>query len=113
MQRIIEVSMIRTLFVTPEFEDLIRVGGLASVSAALPRALRHSTDVRLVLPGYRHVLSQLNSFETVGECSKLAELPACSIGLTKASDGLPVYIVLCPQLYDRPGSPYGDEAGVD
>ena len=113
MQRIIEVSMIRTLFVTPEFEDLIRVGGLASVSAALPRALRHSTDVRLVLPGYRHVLSQLNSFETGGECSKLAELPACSIGLTKASDGLPVYVVLCPQLYDRPGSPYGDEAGVD
>jgi starch synthase len=60
--------MIRTLFVTPEFEDLIRVGGLASVSAALPRALRHSTDVRLVLPGYRHVLSQLNSFETIGGC---------------------------------------------
>ena len=28
-------------------------------------------------------------------------------------DGLPVYVLLCPQLYDRPGNPYGDEAGRD
>lgn len=113
MQHAVEVGMIRTLFVTPEFEDYVRVGGLASVSAALPRALTNSTDVRLVLPGYRQLLSQLDSIDVVGHCASRAELPACSIGLTQTTDGLPVYIVMCPELYDRPGSPYGDEAGQD
>ena len=34
-------------------------------------------------------------------------------GLASTKDGLPVYILLCPQLYDRPGNPYGDTAGRD
>ena len=29
------------------------MGGLAAVSAALPRALRSLSDVRIILPGYR------------------------------------------------------------
>jgi starch synthase len=29
------------------------------------------------------------------------------------ADGLIVYAVLCPELYDREGSPYGDETGAD
>lgn len=28
-------------------------------------------------------------------------------------DGLMVYIVLCSELYDREGSPYGDPSGAD
>ena len=40
-------------------------------------------------------------------------MPACSLGLASTKDGLPVYILLCPQLYDRPGNPYGDTAGRD
>ena len=28
-------------------------------------------------------------------------------------DGLVVYVILCPELYDRDGSPYGDTSGVD
>ena len=43
----------------------------------------------------------------------LAEMPACSLGLASTKDGLPVYVLLCPQLYDRPGNPYGDTAGRD
>ena len=38
-------------------------------------------------------------------------MPACSLGRASTKDGLPVYVLLCPQLYDRPGNPYGDEAG--
>jgi starch synthase len=40
-------------------------------------------------------------------------MPECSLGLGATKDGLPVYVVLCPQLYDRPGNPYGDESGRD
>src|SRR5260370_12142617 len=94
-------------------DDFVRVGGLAAVSAALPRALRLWSDVRILLPGYRDVIEQLTSIQIVGRCPALAEMPACSLGLASTKDGLPVYVVLCPQLYDRPGNPYGDEAGRD
>jgi glycogen synthase len=43
----------RVLFVTSEFDDLVRVGGLAAVSAALPRALASGCEMRVLLPGYR------------------------------------------------------------
>ncbi|MBR0694419.1 glycogen/starch synthase [Bradyrhizobium lablabi] len=36
----------KVLFVTTEMDDFVRVGGLAAVSAALPRALRPWSDVR-------------------------------------------------------------------
>ena len=60
-----------------------------------------------------HRLACQISFDIVGECAPLAEMPACSLGLASTKDGLPVYILLCPQLYDRPGNPYGDASGRD
>ena len=103
----------RVLFVTTEMDDFVRVGGLAAVSAALPRALRPWGDVRIMLPGYRDVVEQFTHIEIVGKCVALAEMPECSLGRASTRDGLPVYVVLCPQLYDRPGNPYGDESGRD
>ncbi len=103
----------KVLFVTTEMDDFIRVGGLAAVSAALPRALRPLSDVRIILPGYRDVVEQFLHIEIVGQCPALADMPACSLGLTATKDGLPVYVLLCPQLYDRPGNPYGDTSGRD
>jgi starch synthase len=104
---------LRVLFVTTEMDDFVRVGGLAAVSAALPRALRRWSDVRILLPGYGEVVEQFAHLEIIGHSPALAEMPACSLGLGSTRDGLPVYVVLCPQLYDRPGNPYGDEAGRD
>ncbi|MBR1152541.1 glycogen synthase GlgA [Bradyrhizobium sp. JYMT SZCCT0428] len=103
----------KVLFVTTEMDDFVRVGGLAAVSAALPRALRPWSDVRIMLPGYRDILEQFTHIEIVGQCAPLAEMPACSLGRASTRDGLPVYVLLCPQLYDRPGNPYGDESGRD
>src|ERR1700752_3980225 len=104
---------LKVLFVTTEMDDFVRVGGLAAVSAALPRALRSLSDVRIMLPGYSDVIEQLTHIEIVGECAALAEMPACSVGRAPTRDGLPVYVLLCPELYDRPGTPYGDESGQD
>ena len=103
----------KVLFVTPEMDDYVRVGGLAAVSAALPRALRAWSDVRILLPGYREVLAHFASIEIVGQCPPLGEMPTAALGLASTRDGMPVYILLCPQLYDRPGNPYGDAAGRD
>ena len=103
----------RVLFVTTEMDDFVRVGGLAAVSAALPRALRPWTDIRVLLPGYSDVVEQLTHIQIVGQCPQLAEMPPCTLGRASTRDGLPVYVLLCPQLYDRPGNPYGDEEGHD
>ncbi len=98
----------RVLFATPEMDDFVSVGGLAAVSAALPRALKPFGDVRVIIPGYREVLSRLASLEIVATCAASARLPACVLGLARTGDGLPVYVVICPELYERDGGPYGD-----
>ncbi len=59
----------RVLFVTTEMDDFVRVGGLAAVSAALPRALRSLSDVRIMLPGYQDVVEQLTHIHIVGHCA--------------------------------------------
>ncbi len=103
----------KVLFVTTEMDDFVRVGGLAAVSAALPRALRLWSDIRVLLPGYREVVEQFTHIQIVGHCASRGEMPACILGRAATRDGLPVYVLLCPQLYDRPGNPYGDECGRD
>lgn len=103
----------KVLFVTSEMSDYVQAGGLGEVSAALPRALRQSCDVRVLIPGYPQVLRQHPAIEHVASLPAAGEIPGCAIGRVQARDGLIVYVVLCPQLYDRPGSPYVDANNVD
>jgi starch synthase len=103
----------RVLFITSEIDDFVRVGGLAAVSAALPRALQPFVDVRVMLPGYTEVLAKLPGVEIVGHCPARAELPECQLGRAITTDGLPVYVLICPQLYERHGTPYGNDEGQD
>ena len=67
----------KVLFVTSELADLVKTGGLGDVSAALPRAMRHLHDVRVLIPGYRQVLNSDNPIHVIGELSGHAALPAC------------------------------------
>jgi starch synthase len=108
-----EESTMRVLFATPEMEDFVSIGGLAAVSAALPRALRTLSDIRVIIPGYREVLSRLAPLQIVATCEAEAELPPCTLGLSRTQDGLPVYTILCPELYERDGGPYGDNTHQD
>lgn len=103
----------RILFATPEVSDFVQVGGLAAVSAALPRALRAFADVRVIIPGYPAVLRGLKDLAIVGGCQPYAGLPAFEIGLGHATDGLACYVVRCGALYEREGTPYGDVRGAD
>ena len=103
----------KVLFVTSEMSDYVQAGGLGEVSAALPRALGTHCDARVLMPGFRQVLEKHLVIEHVASLPAAGEIPECAIGRIKADDGLIVYVVLCPQLYDRPGSPYGDELNGD
>lgn len=107
------LSAKRVLFVTSEMDDFVQVGGLAAVSAALPRALAALCDVRVLVPGYPNVLAKARDMVRVGHCKALAKLPACDVGRCRTSDGIVVYVLLCAELYDRDGTPYVDAHGRD
>ena len=103
----------KVLFVTSEFADLVKTGGLGDVSAALPRAMSHLHDVRVLIPGYPQVLDSDNPIHVVGELGGHAALPPCKVGRMDLPDGLVIYVLLCPELYERDGTPYGANNGRD
>ncbi len=107
-----EERLQKLLFVTSEMSDFVKAGGLGEVSAALPRALRQSHDIRVLIPGYPQVLAG-HRVTSVARLRSAFGLPACDLGQMEMPDGLIIYVLLCPDLYERDGSPYVDAAGVD
>ncbi|WP_051377696.1 glycogen synthase GlgA [Derxia gummosa] len=105
----------KILFVTSELAGLVKVGGLADVSAALPRALEQVTgdEVRVLLPGYPGVLAGLREAAPVADLPGLAEIPPARLLGARGPDGHDLLVIDCPGLYDRPGTPYTDLAGRD
>lgn len=101
------------LFVTSEYSDLIKVGGLGDVSSALPKALLAFHDVRVLIPGYNAVLNSPHPITLIAELPAYADLPACQLGEMKMSEGPIIYVLLCPQLFERDGNPYTDANGKD
>jgi len=104
----------RVLFATSELAPLIKTGGLADVSAALPVALREQgEDVRVLLPGYPKVLAALPNLETVAVFTSLPTYPETRLLAGVLSDGVPIFVIDCPELFQRGGGPYQDEHGHD
>ena len=107
--------MMRVLFATSEVAPLIKTGGLADVSAALPAALHGAgVDVRVLLPGYAQVLKALPALQVVVRFAGLPGFPEASLlAGTLPPHGVPILVIDCPELYLRGGGPYQDEHGVD
>lgn len=102
----------KILLATSELTPLVKTGGLADVSTALPRALRKlGLDVRILVPGYWAIKTGLQHI-THEATIDLPGFPRTQI-LLGSLDGLPVYVVECAPLYERNGSPYADEHGRD
>jgi starch synthase len=102
------------LFGTSEFAGLAKAGGLGDVAAGLPVALRRlGADVRVLLPAYRSVLAQLPDVAWIGRLPGRGAIPACRIGEARLPNGLMLYLVAAPSLYDRDGTPYCTPEGQD
>jgi starch synthase len=104
----------RVLFVTSEVAPLIKTGGLADVSGALPAALRRlGDDVRVLVPGYPQVLKALESFKIETFFSAIAGFPEARLFASTLPDGVPLWVLDCPELFQREGGIYLDPTGAD
>lgn len=102
------------LFATSEMAPWVKTGGLGDVAAALPAALhRGHQDVRVLLPYYPALRAAFPDAPCLAELPSLAPLlpPARLLGAEAA--GLPLLLLDCPSLFDRPGNPYLDGLGQD
>jgi starch synthase len=104
----------KVLFATRESAGLAKAGGLGDVSAGLPRALRRrGIDARVLMPAYPDVIAGLGAITIVAHLPGHAGIGPCAIGSARTADGLILYLVLDPSLYQRTGSPYAGPEGLD
>jgi len=102
----------RVLSVTSEIYPLVKTGGLADVTGALPGALApHSVEVRSLVPGYPAVLAALRDAEEVYAVPDLFGGEGRVLAGTAA--GLDLFCIDAPHLFDRQGTPYGRGDGSD
>lgn len=104
---------LNVLLACAEVFPLAKTGGLADVCAALPSALRaFGAEARILMPAYRGVTDKIATravgrpFQPLAGADKVRLLKG-----TLPGSRVPVYLVHCPELYDRPGNPYADPYG--
>ena len=107
----------RVLFAASEVYPLIKTGGLGDVGYSLPHALqRAGADVRLVLPAYRAVLTQVDSIRILGWIDVRGAKRTHSVRILEvrhAEFAFPIWLADCQVLFDRPGNPYVQADGHD
>ncbi|MEO9101691.1 MAG: glycogen synthase GlgA [Burkholderiaceae bacterium] len=98
------------LQVSAEIYPLLKTGGLADVTGALPAALTAAgCEVRALLPGFPAVTAGVPASTLIAELqAPWGEAVALRFGTAPALQ-LGVYWIDAPGLYDRPGNPYHDE----
>ncbi|PKO93254.1 MAG: glycogen synthase GlgA [Betaproteobacteria bacterium HGW-Betaproteobacteria-10] len=108
------MSPLSILFATAEMAPWVKTGGLGDVAAALPAALhRAGHDIRVLIPAYPALHQAFPQATLLAELPSLAPaLPAARL-LAAETDGLPLILLDCPALFDRPGNPYLDPLGHD
>lgn len=107
--------MFKVLFVTSEAAPLMKTGGLADVSASLPRALQSlGCRMRLLMPAYPDTIERAKpgGIVTVAEGS-IRSRHFRLLQTRLPGTRLAVWLVDCPDLFGRPGNPYHDAQGQD
>ncbi|WP_118179797.1 glycogen synthase GlgA [Paraburkholderia phosphatilytica] len=109
---------IRVLHVASELYPLLKTGGLADVTGALPLALvERGADVRVLLPGFPPVVAGLADLKPVARLAHPFHAHASGDEAwleqgTLEATGVTVYVIRAPSLFDRPGNPYMDDEHV-
>ncbi|OHC96371.1 MAG: starch synthase, partial [Sphingomonadales bacterium GWF1_63_6] len=100
------------LSVASEIYPLIKTGGLADVTGALPAALAgEGVATRTLVPGYPAVIARIGKAKVVRRYEALFGVPATV--LAARVEGLDLLVLDAPDFFAREGGPYGDHAGND
>ncbi len=103
---------LKVLSVTSEIFPLVKTGGLADVTGALPGALAaEGVPVRTLIPGYPAVMAALGRTRAVYSDSDLFGGKARVLATRSA--GLDLLVLDAPHLFARPGNPYLGPDGRD
>ncbi len=106
------MTPVRVLAVASEVYPIIKTGGLADVAGALPIALKaHGVEMRTLVPGYPDVMRLLSGAEEIRRWPDYFGGPGRL--LAGSRDGLDLFVLDVPHLYERPGNPYVTADGVD
>ena len=105
----------KVLHAAAEVFPLVKTGGLADVLGALPEALiAAGADVRLILPGLPAIVKGVEGQQGVCEIGAAFSAGRISLRLGRLPrNGVKVYVVDAPYLYQRPGNPYMAPDGSD
>lgn len=105
----------KVLFVSSEVFPLIKTGGLADVSGSLPSALQNlGVDIRILMPGYPTVLSQLSNLQPIASLSSLPVIEQAELMIGVIQDTqVKVMVIKSASLYERDGGPYADNSGLE
>jgi starch synthase len=102
----------QVLAVAPEIYPLVKTGGLADVTGALPLAMAgQGISTRTLIPGYPAVMKAFRKGRPLHKYVVLQGGKASVYGAKVA--GLDLLVLDAPHLFDRPGGPYGDATGSD
>lgn len=102
----------KVLAVAPEIFPLVKTGGLADVTGALPGALApFGVETRSLVPGYPAVMAAIGRTKPLHRYDALFGGKAAILPVEIA--GLDLLVLDAPHLFDRQGGPYGDATGTD
>jgi starch synthase len=98
-------NKLKILILAAEVVPFAKVGGLADVVGALPKALQElGHDVRVVMPRYGQVKSDRFKLTTILESvhvSMATFKEQVSVCQGEIGDGIPVYMIDAPRYFDR------------
>ena len=97
----------KVLHVCSELYPLLKTGGLADVLGALPAAQKSvGIDARILIPAYPAITAGIAQTWIVAEFDNFAGHVVLRYG---EYNGVGVYLIDAPHLYDREGNPYHDQ----
>jgi starch synthase len=106
------MSSLKVLSVASEIFPLVKTGGLADVAGALPAALApEGVEMRSLVPAYPAVRAKLADVTIAAEYRNL--FGGSARVLAGSAEGLDLFAIDAPHLYDRPGNPYVRSGGLD
>jgi len=98
----------QVLHVCSELFPLLKTGGLADVVGALPAAqIAEGVDVRVLIPAFPDIKKGVPDAQVVVTLDTFAGSATLLYGTFQ---GVGIYLIDVPGLYDRPGSPYHDQS---